>query len=252
MAITQDVTSLLQPYSVSANVTDNGVDVASSTISGGSAKKSDKVMGKDDFLLLLVTQLRYQDPLNPMDNTQFVTQLAQFQSLEGTNNIEKAISALNDSFKGSVDAQKKSADSLTNAAAISLIGKTVRMKVSEFDWNASSGATIGIPVYLGSADQTTVQIKDANGKTVRTLSASGKDGNNIVLCTWDGKNDNGETAPTGSYTVALPDEKSGVYAFVDGSVDGVSNLSDGVKVRIGGVNFDLSDIVYIADKTSKS
>jgi flagellar basal-body rod modification protein FlgD len=49
--------------------------------------KSNSTLGKDDFLKLLVTQMQYQDPLQPMDNTQFVSQLAQFSSLEQMQNV---------------------------------------------------------------------------------------------------------------------------------------------------------------------
>ena len=111
-----------EPYSVSAkvNADGNGIVANSSTTSGGSSNTStaaEQELGKDDFLQLLVTQLRYQDPLNPMDNTEFVSQLAQFRALEGTQNVEKAIQNLDGSFQTSVESQQRSADSMASTAA---------------------------------------------------------------------------------------------------------------------------------------
>ena len=95
MGLSMDIARLMaasEPYTARASVKDGTVDASSSTVTGdrtgGLFAEAEKEMGKDDFLLLLVTQLRYQDPLNPMENTEFVSQLAQFRSLESSSNIE--------------------------------------------------------------------------------------------------------------------------------------------------------------------
>jgi flagellar basal-body rod modification protein FlgD len=242
------------PYSITANVnaTGNGVDAASTTTTGDSTSTGTgtktQTLGKDDFLKLLLTQMRYQDPLNPMDNTQFVTQLAQFQSLEGTNNIQSAIENLNTSFKASLDAQKQSADSMLGSAAISLIGKTVRVQQKNLAWSGTAGDAVNIPISLGNNNTATVQIVDSSGAVVKTLTASGKDSNNTVVVKWDGGTDTGLAAPSGSYTVNVVggDTDSSLYAFSEGKVDGVSNLSNGAQVRIGGLNFSVGDIVDVS------
>ncbi|MBP2642423.1 MAG: flgD [Firmicutes bacterium] len=89
------------------------------------SKKSEE-MGKDDFLKLLVTQLRYQDPLKPMDDTQFVSQMAQFSSLEQMHNLNTT--------------------SLLNQAT-NLIGKTVNWAAD--DGSVSSGAVKSVKVVDG-------------------------------------------------------------------------------------------------------
>lgn len=71
-------------------------------------------VGKDDFLKLLVTQLRFQDPMNPMEDKEFIAQMAQFNSLEEMQNLNKNLAAQNEFAQ------------LTQAS--SLIGKTVAIK----------------------------------------------------------------------------------------------------------------------------
>jgi flagellar hook assembly protein FlgD len=147
--VTDSVTNLLRNtagsdlYSVRAqvNADGNGVAAGTSVATGEKSTTGTNIeeMGKDDFLMLLVTQLRFQDPLNPMENTEFVSQLAQFRALEGSSNIEAAVKGLNESFQTSIAAQNTSANSMASTAAVSLIGKTARMQVENVKWYASAG-----------------------------------------------------------------------------------------------------------------
>jgi flagellar basal-body rod modification protein FlgD len=92
----------------------------SNTVNGRTAQQS---LGKDDFLKLLVTQLSNQDPTSPMDNTQFISQMAQFSSLEQMTNMNGEFSKLN--------------SMLTSSNAVSTIGKTV-------DLNLGDATTTGV------------------------------------------------------------------------------------------------------------
>ena len=102
MGITTGIEGLLtqstDSYSVSAPISSEGVLDAASSVTTGNADSNlfsaKKELGKMDFLKLLVTQLQFQDPFEPMENTEFVTQLAQFSALEGTSNVEQAINDL--------------------------------------------------------------------------------------------------------------------------------------------------------------
>lgn len=78
----------------SVQIAANGAGLAA-TESKTSTKDSKDMMGKDAFLQLLVTQLRYQDPMSPMDDKQFISQMAQFTALEQSQNINGQIERLN-------------------------------------------------------------------------------------------------------------------------------------------------------------
>ena len=116
-------------------------------------------MGKDAFMKLLVAQISQQNPLKPMDDTQFVAQLAQFSALEQTMGINKRLDDLATRQQGAA-----------NTALGSLVGKsiTVRGTMTTLD---SSG--IGAPITFTLDENCTsveVKIADASGKAVRTLN----------------------------------------------------------------------------------
>jgi flagellar basal-body rod modification protein FlgD len=237
--------------SVSALVNDDGtVNTSTSKVTGatsGSSSKSSEV-SKNDFLLLLCTQLKYQDPMSPMDNSQMLSQMAQFQALEANNNIQKAIEDLGTSYKDSVDAQKNSAQSMSNASAVSLIGKEVRLKEKNVLWEGRTGATIPIQVHLGNNNEANVQILDSDGKVVKTLQAANKDSQNSSTVEWNGTTDNGDFAMAGTYTVSIvgEDKDDSLYAFVQDVVQGVTFSSSGAKLKIGGRELPTTDIMDVA------
>jgi flagellar basal-body rod modification protein FlgD len=262
--VTDSVANLLKNtagselYSVKAqvNADGNGVAAGTSVAAGGDGTSGAKIddMGKDDFLMLLVTQLRFQDPLNPMDNTEFVSQLAQFRALEGTSNIETAVKGLDESFKDSIAAQNTSANSMASTAAVSLIGKTARMQVENIKWYASAGEKINIPVYIGGNPDATVEILDADGNVLRTFHATGKDSENTVNLVWDGRTDKGGLTPAGAYKVHIVGEEKddSLYAFVEDVVTGVRFTDDNALVKIHGLEIPLSNILDVAQGGSAS
>jgi flagellar basal-body rod modification protein FlgD len=259
---TDSVTNLMNrmagsnPYSVKAqvNADGNGVVAGTSVATGddSTATKTDE-LGKDDFLQLLVTQLRFQDPLNPMDNTQFISQLAQFRALEANSNVEAAVKGLDKSFQSSIEAQNTSANSMASTAAVSLIGKTARMQVENIKWHASAGEKIDIPVYIGGNLGATVEITDADGNVVRTFQATGKDSENTVNLVWDGRTDKGSIASAGTYKVHIVGEEKddSLYAFVEDVVTGVRFTDDNALVKIHGLEIPLSHILDVAQGSSE-
>ncbi len=265
-SVSSSIDSLLassstSPQVVTASVNADGtsVDASTSKVTGGSSASSASATGsgskssstdvsKNEFLLLLVTQLKYQDPLSPMDNSQFLSQLAQFQSLEASTNIQSDLEALGTEFKDNVTAQQNSATSMNNASSVSLIGKQVRIKETNVLWDATAGATIPITVNLGNNSAAAVQILDADGNVVRTLNTTTKDAQNSSTVTWDGTTDQGTIAPAGTYTVNIvgQDTDSSLYAFIQDIVTGVRFTDSGVMLKIGGRELPASDVSDVA------
>lgn len=162
------------------------------TASGTAAKKAattrDDVMGKEDFLSLLVAQLKNQDPLNPDDPTEFTAQLAQFSSLEQLFNMNESMDNLVTSNANS--------DKLST---LNTIGKEVVYQDGSFDFD-------GQPVALGykldgAAKEVTLALQ-LNGATVATLKGTELSAGNHYL-SWDGLTKDGKTAPQGNYKIII-------------------------------------------------
>lgn len=153
-------------------------------------------LDKDSFMLLLVTQFQYQDPLNPMEDKEFIAQMAQFSSLEQLMN-------LNDSMEGLTEATNN--QQMINAT--SYIGKQVTLsgntigKVTDADGNQTVSTfryAFGDNVVKG-----TLSVRDANGNTVYSEDMAGKQAGTTFEFNWDGKTGAGLTAPDGVYTVSM-------------------------------------------------
>lgn len=156
-----------------------------------SALGTNKAMGKDDFLKLLVAQLKNQDPLAPQDNTQFVAQLAQFSSLEAAMGTNSRLDAITSQNQG-----------LANTQVVGLVGKIATVKGSLL---TAQGSGIAVPVTftLSSAtDTTNVSIQDSSGKVIRTIPL-GTHNPGLVKVNWDGRDDHGNVMPAGTYAVSV-------------------------------------------------
>lgn len=162
-------------------------NTSSNTATTSSSKTS--ALGQDQFLTLLVAQLQNQDPLNPADATEFTSQLAQYSQLEQLFN-------LNDSMEQLATAQNNS----ERLSALTLIGQDVVVENSEFTLGKES-VEIGYKVD-GTVTDVDLLIKNSDGKTVATLSASDLSEGNHFL-TWDGKNSSGTALDPGTYSIQI-------------------------------------------------
>lgn len=144
---------------------------------------------QDRFLKLLTTQLKNQDPLNPLDNAQVTSQLAQISTVSG---IEKLSATLQLLLQANADAQT------TQAAA--LVGHSILVEGNGLE--LSNGIAAGGVELTGPADQVTVTIKDANGLVIKTLSLGAMDPG-IHNFGWDGKAEDGTPAVDGKYSISV-------------------------------------------------
>ena len=150
-----------------------------------SVQKNDS-LGKDDFLNLLVTQLQYQDPLNPLESAEFTAQLAQFSSLEQLGNVNDNLEEL-----------KLYQASSNNAQAVDFIGKSVKSTGNSIQ------LTEEVPVKIrfetaADAVEVSVHIYDSNGLFVNTIEAGALTSGEKTI-TWDGTNSKGFKVPEGAY-----------------------------------------------------
>jgi len=208
----------------------------SSTGSTGTATSSTANDAQTRFLKLLTAQLKNQDPLNPMDNAQMTSQLAQISTVDG---IERLNATLQTLLAGSADTQ--------TMQAAALVGQPVLVPGSAL--NLSSGKAYGGLEMEGPADSVTATVKDAKGQVVRTLNlGSMKTGLNTF--SWDGNTDSGATAADGNYTVSIAAKQGGntvkgtVLSL--GTVTSISRNGSNMSVNVGTLGaYALSDIRQI-------
>ncbi len=202
-----------------------------------------KTLGKDDFLQLLVTKMQYQDPLNPMDDEDFVAQLAQFSSLEQMNNIAEGIAESN-------QFDFLQMQSLNNTMAAGLIGKDVKADYDGIYVDQGESSQISFTLDQ-SVTEASFDILDQNGTIVATLTQKNlSSGANTI--TWDGKDKAGNTVSDGYYSVtAYAKTASGATVTPDmslaGKVESITYRNGVAFLKVGGVEISLGDVIAIGE-----
>ncbi len=202
-------------------------------------------LGKQDFLTLLVTQLKYQDPLNPSNDQEFVAQLAQFSNLESSQNIESEISSLSESLKGFVSTQDAGSKSLANSTAASLLGKYALIEKPDF---YHSGKESSFRVFKEGNAAAVVKISDSEGNLVYKEALTGNSGYKEFI--WNGLTDDGIQAPPGDYTVSLTDPGGSDprgFAFIEDYINAITYEEGTAKVSVDGESYNLEDIKQIVE-----
>jgi flagellar basal-body rod modification protein FlgD len=256
--VTSDVNSILNPAKapgrqVTADVA--GGNVNSTVSSAGDQSvfaNASKTLGKQDFLTLLVTQMRYQDPLSPQDNTAYVAQLAQFSQLEGTQNINTSIEDLGKKITDMVGNQSNSSSAITNASATNLIGKYARVNAEDIAYVSGQSGAVTLNVHTDAGTDPVLSILDKDGAIVNVVPL--KSGAEEQV-SWDGTKMDGKKAATGKYTLKVTSRDGTTqagYAYFENKVNGISYTKDGVRLEINGQQIGMDQVLHVGDQALAS
>ncbi|MBW1739603.1 MAG: flagellar hook assembly protein FlgD [Deltaproteobacteria bacterium] len=171
------------------------------------------VLGRDQFLTLLVAQLQHQDPLNPLESTEFTAQLAQFSSLEQLFSINENLMNIQEGIR-----------SQEYGDILGYIGKTV--KTTDNTIQVSNGTMESGSYTLEDRADVAVFIYDGDGMEVRRLYPGWQDPGEHALA-WDGKDNAGDKVADGTYTFEIEarNERGAIVpysTYLTGEVTGVT------------------------------
>jgi flagellar basal-body rod modification protein FlgD len=215
-------------------------------ITGGTStpktQGSDK-LGKDEFLRLLMAQMGSQDPTSPTDSSQFVAQLAQFSQLELQQNT-------NDTLQNLLIGQAATQQS----QVINLVGKDVTFNTDQITIDQPGKASTSSANLKADAAKASASIIDANGKTIRTIDLGAQNAGTVSI-PWNGMDDQGNSAPAGSYTVTVNASDSAGKAVdattsTSGQVTGISFQDGTPSLIVAGAHIKLSDVTEINERNT--
>ena len=211
----------------------NGIDSLSASRLE-QTKKADKSLGQDAFLELMITQLKNQDPSNPMQNGEFLSQMAQFGTVSGISDLQKSFASLATSLQSNQALQ-----------ASTMVGRDVEIESAKLKLLDGQDAKFGFELPA-PATAVQVTIQDDAGATVRTLRR-GQTAAGTHDASWDGLNEKGERVKAGNYTVkvdaAIDNQKQAATTLVRAAVESVSLPRNGQQPTLnladhGAVNLD--------------
>lgn len=216
--------------------TNTDLDVSSLTLSQTQKRKDTKSLGQEDFLALMVQQLKNQDPMKPMENGEFLGQMAQFSTVNGITEMSKSVSALTEAFNSGQALQ-----------AASMVGRTVLTEGSTGILPAGGSLSGAVELPEASASGV-VRIYSASGQLVKTLPLGSQQAG-LSNFKWDGTMTNGQPAPAGNYKVtATLGNRTGDTAlntYIASKVESVTLSATGGSSTIRtetGTNLPLSQV----------
>jgi flagellar basal-body rod modification protein FlgD len=196
------------------------------TLPAAAAKDKRQTLGQEDFLRLMTTQMKYQDPFKPLDATEFLGQIAQFSTVSGVQSLNESFTALSGALTSSQALQ-----------AAQLVGHGVLVP-SEQGYLESGEGLYGA-LDLPASGPAAVDIFDAAGQRVRTLDL-GVQPAGLQHFRWDGLSDSGAELPSGSYTLrgrlSGASRNEAVDTLAVGWVNSVSLGSAGLNLNLLGMD----------------
>lgn len=182
------------------------------------AEPKKTTLGQDQFLKLMTTQMTHQDPTKPMQNGEFLSQMAQFGTVSGIQDLQQSFK----DFATSINSDQ-------TLQAASLVGRTVSTPSKEGFWEEKAGGEIKGTVELpASSSNVDLKILDPVTNQVISVRSLGEQPAGALSFVWDGKTDKGEYAPKGVYKVQ-----------VDASIDGINTvLQPAIQARVESVSIN--------------
>lgn len=213
---------------MSVSGVDNDIYASLGLTSRDEPERSSNELAQADFLKLMVTQLRNQDPFKPMENGDFLAQIAQFSSVSGIEQLNNSFSSLSESMASNQAVQ-----------AAALVDRNVLAPL-EFGVLPEGGMLEGVVDLPSSAGNLVVGIYDASGALVREIPLGVQEAGQIAF-SWDGTTDSGEYAPPGVYQVkaqaTVGDENEALQTLISARVDSVSfgAGAQGLQLNLAGL-----------------
>ncbi len=201
-------------------------------------------LGKDAFMKLMLTQMKNQDPMNPMQSHEMAAQLAQFTSLEQLQNVNTTLGEMH-----------KEQAPLANFQALGFIGKAVSGDSSKFvraEGDDLHDFKFNLPQ---NSSEVVIKVRDPNGEIARTFNLKDlKQGENKI--SWNGVRESGQKSQAGEYQFIIEAKtetgsKIAVKTEFAGTITGVNYSAEGPVLMIGNQTVKLSEVKKIIDPNIK-
>ncbi len=217
------------------NIIANSTNTTTTDTDTEMAVNPDGILGKDDFLKLLLVELEHQDPTSPMDSEKILAQTSQLATLEAQQNTNDVMNNFASQFALS-----------QNMNAVSAIGKQAKMDNSLV---LEDGKESRFDLYFSEDIQSgSVEIYDQNEKIVKTINLDAQSGGSLQF-TWDGKDDNSNQMEAGNYKVIAkytsPDGNNHQSEYGTYKIESVKFEESQALVKLGGQYIPFSEIKEI-------
>lgn len=201
-------------------------ELINSGVSSAPTRTPKDQLGQQDFLRLLVAQMENQDPSKPMDNFEFLSQIAQFGMVDGIQNLQTSFQGVSDSFRQGQIVQ-----------ATGLLGRQI--PTDSGDVYLASGGTVSGEIELPARAQNVIlEVRDSGGKLIHDSQFSGELSGNVNFG-WNGTNSNGEVVAPGTYRITARGQINGeAQSFVVSTMNTVDSITVAAD---GGVQLSLTN-----------
>lgn len=226
-------TTLSTQASAAATSAASASSLASSSTQNAFNELTDNFQG---FLQMLMTQLQNQDPTNPMDSSQFTTELVQFSGVEQQISTNTNLATLIQLTQGN-----------TMVQSAQIVGKQVEVTSSQLSLQSGEA---GVAFTTPSSEPVAIAVTDANGNQIYDTTVTSSAGSNAWV--WNGQNASGGTEPDGAYTVSVSsigsDGSTTALPFsVIGTVTGLTNSGSAVDLQLGQLSVNMSSLTSVVN-----